>query len=223
LVTVLVGGNLAEGDKVLLSGYHATVTGIGQVGCSWNEPRTFELMKEMHRQVATVIRPDGIMIDIEETRTGGWEPTDAPFGSAAAAFANHISTVIDDAYAFAGGTPLFMWNDMVDPTLNAKPDFYQVKGDLTGSWAGVDPTKIRIVNWRSGDELRVGGPAGVKHFADLGFEQIVAGFYDEDLAANHAAWQTAVAGQAGIVGSMYTTWNNDFTHIDEFAALWWTS
>ncbi len=222
-ISVPAGSSLAEGDRVLLSAYHATLTTAGQVGCSWNEPRTIELMKEMHRQVATVIKPDGIMIDIEETRTGGWEPTDAPFGTSAAAYGNHVNTAIDDAYSVAGDIPLFIWNDMLDPTMNAVANFYQVKGDLTGSWAGLDPSKVRVVNWRSGAELREGGPAGVKHFADLGFEQIVAGFYDEDVADNHAAWQTAVAGQPRIIGSMYTTWTEDYSKLGEFAALWWPS
>jgi Carbohydrate binding domain len=221
-VSVRPGGNLAEGDTVLLSGHHVTVTTGGQVGCAWNEPRTFELMKEMHRQVATVIKPDGIMIDVEETRTGGWEPTDAPFETTGAAFANHVKTVLDDATAVGGGIPLFMWNDMLDPTMNAVDGFYQTKGDLAGSWVGVDPSKVRIVNWRSDEQLRAQGAAGVAHFADLGFEQIVAGFYDEDVADNHAAWTTAIGDQPGVIGSMYTTWEGNFSQIDEFADLWWT-
>jgi hypothetical protein len=222
-ITVQPGGGLAEGDTVLLSGYHAALTASGQVGCSWNDPRTFELMKEMHRQVASVIKPDGIMIDVEETRTGGWEPTDAAFATSGAAFANHVTTVVDDAVAVAGGIPLFMWNDMLDPTMNAVDDYYQVKGTLDQSWVGLDPSKVRIVNWRGGEELRASGAAGVQHFADLGFEQIVAGYYDEDLAENHAAWATAINGQPRIIGSMYTTWEEDFSQIEEFAALWWTS
>jgi hypothetical protein len=221
-VTVASGSSLVEGDTVLMSAYHATITSSGQVGCSWNEPRTFELMKETHRQVAEVIKPDGILIDVEETRTGGWEPADTPFGTSGAAFANHVSTVVNDAHSVVGGIPLFMWNDMLDPTMNATADFYQVKGTLDQSWVGIDPAKVRIVNWRSDEKLRDLGDEGVKHFADLGYEQILAGFYDEDVADNHAAWTAASAGQPGIVGTMYTTWTDDFTQIDEFAALWWT-
>jgi hypothetical protein len=222
-ITALTGGRLTEGDRVLMSGYHATVTTGGQVGCAWNEPRTFELMKDMHRQVATVIKPDGIMIDIEETRTGGWEPADAAFASSGAAFAHHVTTVVNDATSATGGVPLFMWGDMLDPTMNAVDAYYQVKGTLDRSWVGVDPSKVRIVNWRSGAELREAGARGVKHFAGLGFEQIVAGFYDEDVTDNHAAWKTAIAGQPRIVGSMYTTWEPNFSQLDRFATLWWST
>jgi hypothetical protein len=220
-ITVADGSTLAEGERVLFSGWHAQLTGDAQVGCSWNDPRTFELIRETHRQVAEQIAPDGILIDVEETRTGGWEPTDEPYGTSGAAFAAHVQRVLTDATAVVGGTPLYMWNDMLDPTMNAVADYYQVKGSLDGSWVGVDPNLARIVNWRSGDELRVDGAAGVAHFADLGFEQIVAGFYDEDVADNHVAWTTATAGQPGIVGSMYTTWTDDFTQLEPFAALWW--
>jgi hypothetical protein len=221
-IEVLPDGNLAEGDSVLLSGSHATVTTVGQVGCAWNEPRTFELMKEMHRQVAAIIKPDGIMIDVDEVRTGGWEPTDASFETTGAAFANHVKTVVDDATAVANDIPLFMWNDMLDPTMNAVANYYQTKGSLDRSWIGVDSSKVRIVNWRSDDQLREQGATSVAHFADLGFEQIVAGFYDEDVAENHRAWMAAIDGQPGIIGSMYTTWTNDFTQVEEFGELWWT-
>lgn len=220
-IDVRPGGKLREGDTVLLSAWNATVTAEGQAGCAWNEPRTFGLMRRMHRQVAQLIKPDGILIDVEETRTGGWEPADVAFGSSGAAFANHVSRVVNDAHAVVGGIPLFIWNDMLDPTMNAVADYYQVNGSLEGSWVGVDPSKVRVINWRSGDDLRVDGADGVAHFAELGFEQIIAGFYDEDVADNHAAWVTAVSGQPGIVGSMYTTWVNDYAKIDGFAALWW--
>ncbi len=221
-ISVQPGGSLAEGDAVLLSAHHATVTAGAQVGCAWNEPGTFALMKEMHRQVATVIKPDGIMIDVEETRTGGWEPTDAPFETTGAAFANHVKTVVEDATAVAPDMALFMWSDMLDPTANAVDGYYQVKGNLAGSWVGVDPAKIRIVNWRSDEELRAQGAASVEHFADLGFEQIIAGFYDQDVAENHASWFDAIGDQPGIVGSMYTTWEGNFSQVEEFAELWWT-
>jgi hypothetical protein len=222
MIAALDGGNLAEGDQVLMSGYHAQVTTGGQVGCAWNEPRTFELMKETHRQVAAQINPDGILIDLEEIRTGGWEPTDTPFDTSGASLSAHVQRVLADATEVVAGKPLFVWNDMLDPTMNAVADFYQVKGDLTGSWIGIDPNRTRIVNWRSDEQLTDLGAAGVKHFADLGFEQIAAGYYDEDVAANHDAWSTATQGQRGIIGSMYTTWTGNFTEIDEFAALWWT-
>jgi hypothetical protein len=221
-IKALAGGGLAEGDRVSMSGYHAQLTASGQVGCAWNEPRTFELMRATHRQVARRINPDGILIDLEEIRTGGWEPTDAPFSSTGAALAAHVKRVLDDATEVVRGKPLFVWNDMLDPTLNARPDFYQVKGDLTGSWIGVNPARTRIINWRSGVELKNLGRAGVQHFARLGFEQIAAGYYDENVAENHAAWATATAGQPRIIGSMYTTWTGNFGDMDEFAALWWT-
>jgi hypothetical protein len=217
------GSSLSEGDRVLLTGWHAQLTASGQTGCAWHEPRTFELMEEMHRQVASLIEPDGILIDVEETRTGGWEPADSEFGSSGAAFGAHVQRVLTEATAVVDGTPLFIWNDMIDPTMNATADFYQVRGTLENSWQGIDPSLVTIVNWRAGDELYESGRDGVNHFADLGFQQVVAGFYDEDVATNHAAWAAAIDGQPGIVGSMYTTWEDDFSQLDAFAALWWRS
>jgi hypothetical protein len=40
---------LVEGDRVLISAYHALVTTGAQVGCSWHDPKLLALMKEVHR------------------------------------------------------------------------------------------------------------------------------------------------------------------------------
>jgi hypothetical protein len=221
-ITLAPGSSLQDGDTVLLSGYHAQLTMAGQVGCAWNEPGTFELMRTMHEQVATRLDPDGYLIDLEEVRTGGWEPTDAAYATSGAALSAHVQRVVSDARAVIGDAPLHLYGDMLDPTMNAVADFYQVKGTLDQSWVGVDPNEVRIVNWKERDALSERGRESVSHFAGLGFEQIAAGFYDADVATNHAQWQTALDGQPNIVGSMYTTWTEDFSQLEEFAALWWT-
>jgi hypothetical protein len=221
-ITTAVGGGLVEGDTVLLSGYHAQVTTGGQVGCAWNEPRTFELMREMHASVAERISPDGVHIDLEEVRTGGWEPTDAAYPSSGAALSAHVQRVLADAREVLGDTPLYLYGDMLDPTMNAVADYYQVKGTLDQSWVGIDPGQVSIVNWKEREALSDRGRDSVSHFAQLGYEQIAGGFYDADVTTNHAQWQVALDGQPGIVGSMYTTWVEDFSQLDAFAALWWT-
>ncbi len=219
VISVSNGSSLNEGDRVLISGYHAQVTTVGQIGCSWHDPKLLNILKEIHVQAAQNIGADGYLIDIEEIRTGGWEPADAAYGSSAASLSAHAQRVLSDAAAVTG-KPIYVWSDMFDPKQNAVSTFYSVKGSLDGSWMGLDPNAATIVNWKDGDESTLAAES-VKHFADLKFKQVIAGYYDRDVATNYTNWQAAIKNQPGIVGSMYTTFTSNFADIAAFGQLWW--
>jgi hypothetical protein len=219
IVKLPANSALSNGDRVLLSGYHALVTTGGQVGCSWHEPKLLDLFKEIHRQAAANIVADGYLVDLEEVRTGGWEPADAAFGSSGASLSAHTQRILADARATTRA-PIYVWSDMLEPTANAVANFYHVKGSLDGSWKKIDPRVATIVNWKDLDQ-GTNEIASVNHFAGLGFKQVIAGFYDRDINANFNYWKTATANKPGIVGSMYTTWVGDYSRLSEFGQLWW--
>ena len=122
-----------------------------------------------------------------------------------------------------GNATVLVWADMYDPVHNARDDYYQVRDDFEGSWAGLDPSRVIVVNWWSGDRLRgAEAPGSVAHFAGLGFRQIVAGYYEEDVADNRAAWRRATAGaEDTIVGSMFYTNPDGYRDLAEFGRRWW--
>jgi hypothetical protein len=94
--------------------------------------------------------------------------------------------------------------------------YYAVNGPLTGSWKGLDPG-IGIVNWN-------GGAAGrdCPFFAHLGLRQILSGYYDGDHdGAAITQWLANTASVKGIVGAMYTTWEDDYSAMDIWAAKAW--
>jgi hypothetical protein len=219
IVKLPANSALSNGERVLISGYHALITTGGQVGCSWHEPKLLNLFKEIHRQAATSIGADGYLVDLEEVRTGGWEPADAAFGSSGASLGAHAQRILSDARSVTRA-PIYVWSDMLEPTANAVADFYQVKGSLDGTWKKVDPRVATILNWKDLDQ-GVNEIGSVNHFAGLGFKQLIAGFYDRDLVANFNFWKTATANKPGIVGSMYTTWVGDYRRLGEFGQLWW--
>ena len=115
--------------------------------------------------------------------------------------------------------PLYIWSDMFDPMHNAQDRFYQVEGDIAGSWRGL-PREVTVINWNldhlrpsllwfSGDDPRQPVP----------HKQIIAGFYDppdHDGAAAVRREFAAARGLKGIAGAMYTTWSDDYSQLEAF-------
>jgi hypothetical protein len=176
-------------------------------------------MKKVHARAEKAFAADGYLIDFEEVRTGGWEPADGAFPSSGAALSAHLQRAVRDAKR-ATGKPIYVWSDMLEPTANAVANFYQVRGTLDRSWEGLDPKQVIIVNWKDGNEADT-AKLSVQHFAKLGFQQVVAGFYDRNTTTNYNVWKQATSAQRGIIGSMYTTWVNDYSQLPTFANLWW--
>jgi hypothetical protein len=215
------GTRLKPGQRLTLDGYHAQVTTAGQVGCSWHDPAALALMNRIYAKAAQRDFADAYMIDLDEVRTGGWEPADRAYGNSSKAFAAHVQKVTGSVSRTVGG-PVYVWGDMLDPTQNAVAEYYHVRGSLTNSWVGVDPDDVVVVNWKDLDDAERVGKRSFAHFDDLGFQQVVAGFYDQDVASNHAAWQRAIDSRTDrLVATMYTTWREDYSQLPAFAGKWW--
>ena len=94
--------------------------------------------------------------------------------------------------------------------------YYAVNGSLAGSWKGLDPD-VGIVNWHGGLEGK-----NCQFFADLGLRQILAGYYDGDSdGAAIRRWLANTAGIKGIVGAMYTTWEDQYGPMAAWAKAAW--
>ena len=51
-----------------------------------------------------------------------------------------LDQTIDIYHNSMPNAPLWVWNDMFDPTQNARDNFYHVEGTLAGDWKGIRPT-----------------------------------------------------------------------------------
>ena len=107
------------------------------------------------------------------------------------------------------GANVYVWSDMFDPYHNAVKDYYLVRGDLAGSWEGLD-RKVIVVNWNfdKRDE-------SLKFFADRGHRQVIAGYYDG--SHDTRQWLGSAAKVTGVVGIMYTTWRSNYNDLEAFA------
>ncbi len=218
---VLNPQRLREGDTVLLSGYHTLVTMNAQVGCSWNNPQLIAKMRGVHQKLQTEFNPDGYLLNYDEIRTGGFEPADRAFANSGAALAASIQKAYRDLDDVAPGAAHYFWSDMVDPNHNARADFEQVANTLDGAWKTLNPRKVVILTWWERDKIDSLGAESLKFFAKNRFRQVIGGFYDENVQTNYNSWQAAMKNVPGVIGSMYTTWQRDYSKIEAFADLWW--
>jgi hypothetical protein len=120
--------------------------------------------------------------------------------------------------AFSGAT-FFVWSDMFDPYHNARDHYYYVEGDLSGSWKGV-PANITILNWNLEHlSQSLAWFSGEDQRQPVAHSQIIAGYYDKGDGAAAARTELAqAAGIRGIRGLMYTTWGDDYSQLEPFAA-----
>ena len=90
--------------------------------------------------------------------------------------------------------------------------FYLVNGDLAGSWLGLEPG-TNIVNWHFGNRDK-----SLRFFAGRGHRQVIAGYYDGDVN-DIRKWIASARKVDAVVGIMYTTWENKYDDLEEFAEI----
>lgn len=208
---------IKQGEKVRLSCYNTALVHGGQVNCSMNDPKVFQLCRLQMQKTREALNPDGYFMSHDEIRCAGWEPDQIKrFKSSGELFAFNIRKCYEIAAAESKGKPIYLWSDMYDPNHNAHTDFYLVNNTIAGSWEGLDP-KIIIMKWGGG---KIAQP-GLKFFADRGHKQMIAAYYDSNVQNDHKMWTEAAKDIPGIIGVMYTTWHNDYSNLEKFAETWW--
>jgi hypothetical protein len=155
----------------------------------------------------------GYMMSHDEIRVLNWCAACQKRGlDAGPLLADNVRTCANILREVNPGGRIYVWSDMFDPNHNAHDDYYLVRGDLTGSWLGLD-SDITIVPWYF--EKRA---PSLKFFADRGHRQVIAGYYDH--APEQAAdWLVAAKPYPGVEGIMYTTWEHNYADLERFAEV----
>ena len=205
---------IREGELVTLSCYHALLMPGEQITASMADPKVYDICAAQVRNAQLLLEPDGYFLGHDEIRTGGWEP-DATnrFSTSGELFAHNIGRCYEIAVDEGHARPVCVWSDMFDPHHNAHANYYMVNNDLSGSWEGM-PRDLIVVEWLPQRE-------SVEFFAGRGHRQIVAGYYDEDVAQNYEAWMAAIQGSDGVIGTMYCTWRDGWEDLERYAEVWW--
>jgi hypothetical protein len=210
------GSRLREGQVVLVSYYHAAlVFGCGTYCLCL--PQVYAILDAQVRQAKSVINPDGYFMQHDEIRLQGWdESCHRSNASPGENLARNVRRCTEILRSVDPGRPLYIWSDMFEPYSNAAPQgrYYLVKGDgpWNGSWKGLDKDVI-VVNWHG---FSAGRQEAMRFFAEHGNRQILAGYYDGDPDFAIGPWLRESNGISGIIGVMYTTWKNDYGHLESF-------
>ena len=200
---------LAEGDTVYYSGYHAHISQSSHVACSLSEPALDEVARQIITKNEDALAPDAFFLGHSEIRSGGWEAENLGL-STGKALADNVKR-LTDIIESETGKPIIIWGDMFDPQHNARPNYYQVGGDLAGSWEGLSEN-VTVVPWWEGAKIDANGAASLQFFAERGQPLIIGGYYNDDPTTNYESWAAAAEGVA-IDGAMFATWNGDFSEL----------
>lgn len=203
--------SLADGTRLRVSYYHAITVHDGQAMICPSEPKTIELLRDQAQRMHKLWGAKGYMMSHDEIRVLNWcEACQKRNLDAGALLAENVRTCTKILREVNPGGRIYTWSDMFDPHHNAHKDYYLVRGDLTGSWEGLDK-EVTILPWYF--EKRA---ESLKFFATRGHRQVIAGYYD-DKPAKVREWLDAAKPYAGIEGVMYTTWVRNFKDMEVFA------
>jgi hypothetical protein len=217
VIRVTADTRIAPDEIVYLSCYHPVLIYSGQVNCSLSDPKVFALCRQQIDYTESALQPDGYFMSHDEIRCAGWEPDQIKtFESTGQLLAYNVQTCYQIIRQAAGQKPVYIWSDMFDPYHNARDGYYLVNNTLAGSWEGL-AKDISVMKWGGGEHAR----DGLVFFAERGYTQLIAAYYDGNVGEDYRMWNAAIEGVDSIDGVMYTTWQNDFSALEAFASCWW--
>jgi hypothetical protein len=205
--------SLADGARLRVSYYHAVTVHDDQAMICPSEPRTVELLRDQARRVHAAWGAKGYMMSHDEIRVLNWCDACQRRGlDAGGLLADNVRTCVKILREANPGGRIYVWSDMFDPHHNAHKDYYLVRGDLTGSWEGLDKDVI-VVPWYF--EKRA---ESLKFFAQRGHRQVIAGYYDAK-PERVRDWLEAAKPFPGVIGVIYTTWEHKYADLERFAEV----
>lgn len=220
-ITLPSSTRLRPGQRVAIDSYSVfPIPGINDVGMCLTDQGVLDWQRRNALAIKSILPAGaGLLMEYDEMRQmnscGSCRAKDMSAGQLLAWSVTQSTKLYR---SILPGVPLYAWNDMFDPYHNAVKHYYNVEGDLSGSWKGLTPD-VTVLNWNlahlneslrwfSGDAI---GQA-TQH------PQIIAGYYDSGDGAKAAITELHdAAGVPGINGLMYTTWGDDYSQMEAFA------
>jgi len=232
--------SLQFGDELTIDYFHAGFIHNGISGPSLLHPEIFKVTQKQLDSTYTIWARQnmfkGWFLGHDEIRLHNWEndPPNDTLKTPAKNLEKNFNKIYDQAKAIKSDATIMVWNDMFDPLSNGKQEsqleypYFFVNGywgrDSTANGrpdTGI-PKDVIIVNWNKGDNIRIDA---AKFFANNKHSQILAGYYDPEIKGNYYTdnWlrELEIAKITGIKGIMYTTWQDNFSDLEDWAMQMW--
>jgi hypothetical protein len=204
---------LPNGTRLRVSYHHAVTVYDDQAMICPSEPKTIELLRDQARRMHAAWSAKGYMMSHDEIRVLNWcdacQRRHLDAGAILADNARQCIRILRDPAVGGPDVRIYVWSDMFDPHHNARKNYYLVRGDLAGSWEGLD-RGVTVVNWNFEKRRE-----SLKWFGDRGHSQLIAGYYDAG-PDQVRAWLESARGTPGLLGVMYTTWQNRYDDLEAF-------
>lgn len=217
IIRLTPGTRIRQSERLRVSYYHPIIVYEDRVTSCLSEPSVFQDWTQEVQQANDLLHPAGFFMQHDELRCidqcALCQSKHMTPGQLLAWNVHKAAAII---HKIRPDAEVWVWSDMFDPMHNAVDHYYAVNGSLSGSWKGLDPS-IGIVNWN-------GGVVGkdCPFFAKLGLRQILSGYYDGDKDGSQIGkWEANTRAVPGIVGAMYTTWQDDYGDMDRWAKVAW--
>lgn len=202
-VTLPSGTHLSPGQIVDIDSYSVfPISGIDDVAMCLTEPGVLNWLTQNAQSVQTVLPSGaGIFMQYDELRQANSCLTcKAKNMTAGELLAWSVVNSIQTYNSVIPGAPLYVWSDMFDPYHNAVASYFNVEGDLSGSWKGL-PANVTIMNWNLNALTHsLTWFSGQNAAQPVAHQQIIAGYYDSGNGTSAA--QSELARAAGIPGVM---------------------
>jgi hypothetical protein len=217
VIKLTPSSRIREGTRVLVSYYHPIIVYEDRVNFCLSEPKVFEDWEAEVKKADELFHPAAFFMSHDEIRVmNQCALCRSKNMTAGELLAWNVSKAADIIRKIRPDAEIWVWSDMFDPMHNAVDHYYAVNGTLAGSWKGLDKD-IGIVNWNGGLKGK-----NCVFFANLGQRQILSGYYDSDEdGSGIAEWLANTKDVPGIVGAMYTTWEDKYGAMKPWAQKAW--
>ena len=204
---------LRDGTRLAVSYFHVVTIHDGQVGICPSEPKTLELLRDQAKRMHDAWGAKGYFMSHDEIRAWNWcKACQDRKLDAGAMLADNAKACVKILREINPKGDIYVWSDMFDPHHNARKDYYLARGDFAGAWDGLDKDVI-IAAWHIGARDKT-----LPFFADRGHRILIAGYYDHD-PGDVTKWLDASRKVKGVCGVMYTTWQNRYDDLENFARI----
>lgn len=201
---------LKDGQLLRVSFYHPIAIYDGQMACCMSEPELYEILEDQTRRVIELFKPKRLFMSHDEIRVANWcKACQDRKITPGEILADNVRRCRDIVRRLDPEIEVGIWSDMFDPHHNAHDNYYIVNGTWEGSWDGLSKDMV-IGNWNWDKKVE-----SLRFFAERGHRQIITGYYDSD-PARIKEWLEAGRGLKGIIGVVYTTWQNNYNDLEPF-------